>query len=106
VLGDLEPAVALGHETCLLERLEGRLDVLRRGPQEFGEFLRLCSVVPEVGEDAQELVEGDGLRPEVGHPADVEPGAAPRALFSPGGVSLTLSILGASIPAEGEALYA
>jgi hypothetical protein len=82
VLGDLHPAVPLDDEAGLDERPEGLLDALRGGPQELSQLLDLDEVLPDVGQDTQQLVEGDGLGPEVGHPADVEPGAAsPRHLL-------------------------
>src|ERR671910_3710605 len=43
------------------------------------QLLDLDGVPPQVWQEPQQLVEGDGLRPEVGHPAHIEPGAlSPR----------------------------
>ena len=78
MIGDLQPAVPLDEEACLFEDFKGFLDILLRRAQQFRELLDLDLIPPDVGQDAQQLVEGDGLGPEVGHPADVEPGA-----FSP-----------------------
>src|SRR5215207_4346268 len=78
MLGDLEPVVPLDDEAGLHQGLEGFLDALRGGPQKLRELFGVRGISPDVGQDAEQLVEGDGLGPEVGHPADVEPGA-----FSP-----------------------
>ena len=82
MLGDLQPPVPLHDEPGLDEDLEGLLDPLRRGAQELRQLLDLDVVVPDVGQDAEQLVEGDRLGAEVGHPAHVQPGAAsPRPLL-------------------------
>jgi hypothetical protein len=53
------------------QRLKRTFDVLRGGAQKLGKFFKLYRVLADVGEDAQEFVQGNDLGPEVGHPANV-----------------------------------
>ncbi len=75
MLGYLQPAVPLYNEAGFFQSLEGFLDVLRGGAQELRQLFDLHGIPPDVGQDAEQLVEGDRLGPEVGHPANVEPSA-------------------------------
>src|SRR5215218_6086574 len=93
MFGDLQPAVVLEEETGFDQGPEGGFDALGRRAQQLRELFDLDLIPPDVGQDAEQLVEGYGLGPEVRHPADVEPGALSRASLSPGGISRTLSIL-------------
>src|SRR5215216_2866594 len=105
VLGDLEPAVPTGDEAGFDQGLQGILDALWRGPQELGQLFDLGCFVPKIGEYAEQLVECDGLGPEVRHPADVETGAAsPRPLL-PRRCEPNSLHPEASIAAEARALY-
>src|SRR5215217_5669187 len=82
MLGDLQPAVPLEQEAGFDQGLEGYFDALRRRAQQFRELFDLDLIPPNIGEDAQQLVESYGLGPEVGHPADVESGAlSPRPVL-------------------------
>src|SRR5215204_1231240 len=105
VLGDLEPAVSTDDEAGFHQGLQRCLEALWRGPQQLCQLFDLGSVVPEVREDAKQLVERDGLGPEVRHPADVETGAAsPRPLL-PRRCEPNSLHPAASIAARGYALY-
>jgi hypothetical protein len=105
VLGDFEPAFPAGGEASFDQGLQSGLDALGRGPQKLRQFVDVYLVVPEIGEDAQQFVEGDGLGPEVWHPADVQTGAAsPRPLL-PRRCKPNSLHPEASIAAKGEALY-
>src|SRR5919112_524763 len=82
MLGYLEPAVPTDDEAGFDQGLQRCLDALRCGPQQLSELFDLRSIVPEAGEDTEQLVERDCLGPQVRHPADVETGAAsPRPLL-------------------------
>jgi hypothetical protein len=105
VLGDLEPALPTDDEAGFDQGLQRCLDALRRGPQQLCELFDLRRFVPEVGEDAEQLVERDYLGPQVRHPADVETGAAsPRPLL-PRRCEPNSLHPEASIAARGYALY-
>ncbi len=105
MLGYLQPAVPLDDEAGILQDLEGLLDALRGGAQELRQFFELYGISPDVGQDAEQLVEGDGLGPEVGHPADVEPGAfSPRLSLPRRCQSHPLHLI-ASIAGPGRSLY-
>ena len=97
MLGDLRPAVPLDDEAGLFQSLERFLDALRGGPQKLRQLFELDGISSDIGQDAEQFVEGDGLGPEVGHPADVEPGASSPRLslprrYQPHPLHLTASI--------------
>ena len=105
MLGYLQPAVPLYNEAGFFQSLEGFLDALRGRAQELRQLFDLHSIPPDVGQDAEQLVEGDGLGPEVGHPADVEPGAFSPRLSLPRRCQPQPLHLIASIAARGRSLY-
>src|ERR671921_930981 len=105
VLGDLKPAVPTDDEASFDQGLQRFLDALRRGPQQLCQLFDLGRFVPEVGEDTEQLVERDGLGPEVRHPADVETGAASPRPILPRRCEPNSLHPAASIAASGYALY-
>ncbi len=76
VLCDLEPSLPLHDEPGPDQGLEGLLHTFRGRAKQLRQLLDLDVVVPDVRQDAEQLVEGDGLGAYVGHPAHVQPGAA------------------------------
>ena len=79
----LDPTVAFRRETMLDEDLKRSLDALRSGSQKLGQLLGLDGILSDIGEDAEQLVQGDSFGAEVGHPADVQARLrAPRPYLS------------------------
>jgi hypothetical protein len=106
VLQNLDPAVTFHRETVLDENPERSFDPLWGGPQEVGQLLDLDGVLTDVGEDAEQLVQGYRLGAEVGHPADVQTRLRAPRPYPPGRCEPHLLHLLVSITTNRRTLYA
>jgi hypothetical protein len=63
MLGNLQPAVSTNDKTRLGQNLDGFFHALRRGAQQLRQLPDLHVFVPQVGQDAQQLIKSDRLGP-------------------------------------------